>query len=71
MNQFQIEVNVLRVRKDLSMVDIAKSMGCNRKTLYRAFNCASISLSTAQAMCKAIGSTIDEVNELVKLQSTK
>jgi len=50
------------------MVDIAKSMGCNRKTLYRAFNGASISLATAQAMCEAVGSTIDKVNELVKQQ---
>jgi DNA-binding phage protein len=68
MNQFQIEINVLRVRKELSMCDVAKSMGCNRKTLYRAFNCANVSLATATAMCEAVGSTIDEVNKLVKQQ---
>ena len=68
MNQFQIEINVLRIRKGLSMVDIAKSMECNRKTLYRAFNSANPSLSTAQAMCKAVGKTIDEVYVLVKQQ---
>lgn len=68
MNQFQMEINVLRVRRGLSMCDVAKSMGCNRKTLYRAFNSVKTSLDTAQAMCDAVGSTIDEVNKLVKQQ---
>lgn len=68
MNQFQTEINVLRVRKGLSMNDIAKAMNCNRKTLYRAFNGVHLSLDTATAMCKAVGKTVDEVNELVKQQ---
>lgn len=70
MNQFQMEINVLRVRKKLAMVDIAKSMECDRKTLYRAFNGKNLSLETAEAMCKAVGKTIDEVNELVKQQKS-
>jgi DNA-binding phage protein len=68
MNQLQMEINVLRTRKGLSMHDIAKSMGCNRKTLYRAFNSANPSFATIQSMCDAVGATIDEVNELVKQQ---
>lgn len=70
MNQFQMEVNVLRVRKGLSMHQVAKSMGCDRKTLYRAFNGKHLSLDTATAMCKAVGASIDEVNELVKQQES-
>ena len=66
MNQFQMEINVLRVRQKLSMCDIAKHMKCDRKTLYRAFNGKNLSLSTAAEMCEAVGKTIDEVNELVK-----
>lgn len=68
MNQFQMEINVLRVRKGIPMCDVAKSMNCNRKTLYRAFNGKHLSLDTATAMCEAVGATINEVNELVKKQ---
>ena len=66
MNKFQMEINVLRVRKGIAMVGMAKSMGCNRKTLYTAFNSPDISESTAKSMCEAVGATMDEVNELVK-----
>lgn len=68
MNAIQTEINVLRVRKGLSMCDIAKSMQCNRKTLYTAFNSPHVAYETILKMCDAVGSTIEEVQELVKLQ---
>lgn len=68
MNQFQMEINVLRVRKGLSMHQLAKSMNCDRKTLYRAFNGKKLSLDIGAAMCSAVGATVEEVNELVKKQ---
>ena len=71
MNAIQTEINVLRVRKEFSMCDIAKAMSCNRKTLYRAFNSEHVSYETLLQMCDAVGSTIEEVQELVKLQEAK
>ena len=68
MNAIQTEINVLRVRKGLSMCDIAKAMNCNRKTLYRAFNSPHVAYETLLQMCGAVGSTIEEVQKLVKIQ---
>ena len=68
MNAIQTEINVLRVRKDIPMVEMAKAMSCNRKTLYRAFNSPHVAYETLLQMCDAVGSTIEEVQKLVKLQ---
>ena len=66
-----MEINILRERKRLSMCDVAKAMNCNRKTLYRAFNSPDVSYKTLLTMCDAVGSTIEEVQDLVKLQESK
>lgn len=68
MNAIQTEINVLRVRKGISMCDIAKAMNCNRKTLYTAFNSPHVAYKTLLDMCDAVGSTIEEVQKLVKIQ---
>lgn len=68
MNAIQTEINVLRVRKGISMCDIAKAMNCNRKTLYNAFNSPHVAYKTLLDMCDAVGSTIEEVQKLVKIQ---